>query len=57
MLYRRHVQHRSPHNFQLFTPDDGHFEYHAVATNLSLSLPALFAFIAGPARRRRRSRS
>ena len=28
-------------------PDDGHFEYHAVATNLSLSLPALFAFIAG----------
>jgi hypothetical protein len=49
MLYRRHVQHRSPRNFQLdlFTPDDGHFEYHAVATNLSLSLPALFAFIAG----------
>jgi hypothetical protein len=31
----------------LFTPDDGHFEYHAVATKLSLSLPALFAFIAG----------
>jgi DDE family transposase len=27
MLYRRHVQHRSPRNFQLdlFTPDDGHF--------------------------------
>jgi hypothetical protein len=49
MLYRRHVQHRSPRNFQLdlFTPDDGHFEYHAVATNLTLSLPALFAFIAG----------
>ena len=49
MLYRRHVQHRSPRNFQLdlFSPDDGHFEYHAVATNLSLSLPALFAFIAG----------
>jgi hypothetical protein len=49
MLYRRHVQHRSPRNFQLdlFTPDDGHFEDHAVATNLSVSLPALFAFIAG----------
>jgi Transposase DDE domain group 1 len=49
MLYRRHVQHRSPRNFQLdlFTPDDGHFEYHAVATNLPLGLPALFAFIAG----------
>jgi len=27
-----------------FTPDDGHFEYHVVATNLSFSLPALFAF-------------
>src|SRR4029450_5114715 len=49
MLYRRHVQHRSPRNFQLdlFTPDDGHFEYHPVAPNLTLSLPALFAFIAG----------
>ena len=48
MLYRHHVQHRSPRNFQLdlFTPDDGHFESHAVATNLPLGLPALFAFIA-----------
>jgi hypothetical protein len=47
MLYRKHVQHESPKNFQLdlFTPDDGHFEYYAVATNLSLSLPALYAFI------------
>src|SRR5438128_6763729 len=49
MIYRKHVQHESPKNFQLdlFTPDDGHFEYYAVATNLSLSLPALYAFIGG----------
>jgi hypothetical protein len=35
------VQHESPKNFQLhvFTPDDGHFEYYAVATNLPLALP------------------
>jgi hypothetical protein len=46
MLYRKHVQHESPKNFQLdlFTPDDGHFEYYAVATNMPLSLPALYAF-------------
>src|SRR5881409_3727958 len=49
MLYRKHVQHESPKNFQLdlFTPDDGHFEYSAVATNLALDLPALYAFICG----------
>jgi Transposase DDE domain group 1 len=49
MLYRKHVGHQSPKNFQLdlFTPDDGHFEYAAVATNLSLDLPALYAFICG----------
>src|SRR6266536_2691993 len=49
MIYRKHVQHRSPKNFQLdlFTPDDGHYEYAAVATNLALDLPALFAFICG----------
>ncbi len=42
-------QHESPKNFQLdlFTPNDGHFEYYAVATNLPLSLPALYAFIGG----------
>src|SRR5207245_11315074 len=45
----KHVQHESPKNFQLdlFTPDDGHFEYYAVATNLALDLPALYAFICG----------
>ena len=49
MIYRKHVQHESPKNFQLdlFTPDDGHFEYFAVATNLPLALPALYAFIGG----------
>src|SRR2546422_2741419 len=36
MIYRKHVRHESPKNFQLdlFTPDDGHFEYYAVATNM-----------------------
>jgi Transposase DDE domain group 1 len=49
MMYRTHVQHESPRNFQLdlFTPDDGHYEYAAVATNLDLALPALYAFICG----------
>jgi Transposase DDE domain group 1 len=49
MIYRKHVQHESPKNFQLdlFTPDDGHFEYAAVATNLAVDLPALYAFICG----------
>jgi hypothetical protein len=49
MIYRKHVRHESPKNFQLdlFTPDDGHFEYYAVATNLTLTLPALYAFIGG----------
>jgi hypothetical protein len=49
MIYRKHVRHASRKNFQLdlFTPDDGHFEYYAVATNMSLSLPALFAFVGG----------
>ncbi len=44
-----HVGHESPKNFQLdlFTTDDGHFEYSAVATNLPLDLPALYAFICG----------
>ena len=50
MIYRTHVAHESPKNFQLdlFTPDDGHFEYAAVATKMVLGLPALHAFICGP---------
>jgi len=49
MIYRKHVRHASRKNFQLdlFTPDDGHFEYYAVATNMALALPALFAFVCG----------
>jgi hypothetical protein len=49
MIYRKHVHHPSRKNFQLdlFTPDDGHFEYAAVATNMTLGLPALFAFVCG----------
>jgi hypothetical protein len=49
MVYRKHVRHPSRKNFQLdlFTPDDGHFEYYAVATNMTLGLPALFAFVCG----------
>ena len=49
VVYRKHVHHQSPKNFQLdlFTPDDGHFEYSAVATNLSLTPRALWAFACG----------
>jgi Transposase DDE domain group 1 len=49
LIYRKRVQHETPKNFQLdlFTPDDGHFEYYAVATNMALALPALYAFIGG----------
>jgi hypothetical protein len=49
MIYRKHVRHPTRKNFQLdlFTPDDGHFEYYAVATNMPLGLPALFAFVCG----------
>ncbi len=49
VVYRRHVAHCSPKNFQLdlFSPDDGHFEYSAVTTNKNLSPAALWAFMAG----------
>ncbi len=49
LLYRKHVGHPTQKNFQLdlFTPDDGHYEYSAVATNLSLGLSALWAFACG----------
>jgi len=49
VLYRKHVHHKTRRNFQLdlFTPDDGHYEYSAVATNLPLGLPALWAFACG----------
>lgn len=49
VVYRKRVSHQSRKNFQLdlFSPDDGHYEYSAVATNKSLGLPALWHFMAG----------
>jgi hypothetical protein len=49
VVYRKHVSHQSRKNFQLdlFSPDDGHFEYSAVATNKTLGIPALWHFMAG----------
>jgi hypothetical protein len=49
VVYRKRVSHRSRKNFQLdlFDPADGHFEYSAVATNKTLSIPALWHFMAG----------
>lgn len=49
MVYRKRVSHESRKNFQLdlFSPDDGHYEYSAVATNKTLGVPALWHFMAG----------
>lgn len=49
VVYRKRVFHETHRNFQLdlFHPDDGHFEYSAVATNLRLGVPALWDFMAG----------
>jgi hypothetical protein len=48
-IYRKRVGHETRKNFQLdlFSPDDGHFEYSAIATNKTLDLPALWHFAAG----------
>jgi hypothetical protein len=49
VVYRKRVGHATRKNFQLdlFSPDDGHFEYSAVTTNKALSPAALWAFMAG----------
>ncbi len=49
VLYRKRVSHLTRKNFQLdlFSPDDGHFEYSAVTTNKVLTPAALWAFMAG----------
>ena len=49
VVYRKQVSHPTRKNFQLdlFSPDDGHFEYSAVTTNKALAPAALWAFIAG----------
>ena len=49
VVYRKQVHHPSPKNYQLdlFSPDDGYFEYSAVASNLTLAPRALWYFAAG----------
>jgi hypothetical protein len=49
VVYRKKVSHRTRKNFQLdlFSPDDGHFEYSAIATNKNLSVAALWRFMSG----------
>ena len=49
VVYRKRVHHPSPKNYQLdlFSPDDGYFEYSAVATNLTLTPQTLWYFAAG----------
>ncbi len=49
VVYRKHVFHRTRKNFQLdlFHPDDGHYEYSAIATNKTVGLRDLWDFQAG----------
>lgn len=49
VVYRKRVFHETARNFQLdlFSPDDGYYEYSAVATNLELEVAALWHFMAG----------
>ena len=49
VVYRKLVRHHTPKNFQLdlFSPDDGHYEYSAIATNKALALKSLWEFAAG----------
>ncbi len=48
-IYRKKVRHRTAKNFQLdlFNPNDGYYEYSAVASNLSLTIRNLWHFMAG----------
>lgn len=48
-IYRTHVQHQATRNYQLdlFSPDDGHYEYSAVTSNLDLTLANLWRFACG----------
>ena len=48
-IYRKKVFHRSRKNYQLdlFDPNDGYYEYCAIATNLSFSPRKLWNFMAG----------
>ena len=51
VVYRKRVFHKTRKNFQLdlFSPDDGTYEYSAVASNKDLSVRALWHFMAGRA--------
>jgi hypothetical protein len=48
-IYRKKVSHRSAKNYQLdlFDPDDGHYEYSAVTSNLVLTVRNLWYFACG----------
>jgi hypothetical protein len=48
-IYRKRVHHPSSKNYQLdlFDPNDGHYEYSAVASNLGFSIRALWHFMCG----------
>ena len=48
-IYRTRVRHRTAKNFQLdlFDPNDGYYEYSAVASNLPLTIRNLWHFMAG----------
>jgi hypothetical protein len=49
VVFRKHVSGKTRKNFQLdlFSPDDGHYEYSMVATNKAVSERAIWAFMAG----------
>lgn len=49
VIYRKRVFHRTRKNYQLdlFDPDDGTYEYSAIATNLDLSARNLWWFLCG----------
>lgn len=48
-IYRKHVAHRPPQNYQLdlFDPNDGHYEYSAVTSNLGFTVANLWHFMCG----------
>jgi hypothetical protein len=48
-IYRKHVQHKPTKNYQLdlFDPNDGHYEYAAVTSNLGFTPANLWRFTCG----------
>jgi hypothetical protein len=49
VIFRKRVHHKTRKNYQLdlFDPDNGHYEYSAVATNLSWTAKNVWAFMCG----------